>query len=536
MAVDTAIVLMEGDLMRTQRVIVVGAGIGGLVAALCLAAQGISVTVLEAGAGPGGKMRPERVDGAEIDCGPTVFTMRWVFDAILRQAGLSLDDHLTLKPLDVLARHAWETGGGLDLFADTQRNIDEIGRFAGLRDAQGYREFCARAARTFETLRDTFIAATRPDPVTLAARVTAAKNGSLFAIAPFATLWTELGRHFQDPRLRQLFGRYATYSGSSPFSAPATLMLIAHVEQQGVWRIEGGMRRLAAFFEDAARQRGVAFHYGARVRRLRLEAGRAAGVELDDGTPIKADAVVFNGDVAAIAAGLMGTECQRAVSAGGKSARSLSAMTWAIRAPTRGFPLAHHNVFFSADYAAEFDDLFRRSRLPRAPTVYVCAQDRGDDGSIPKQGEPERLLCLVNAPPNGDDPAYDEMDADTCEKITFPFLERCGLHILRDQGATVRRTPQTFERMFPATGGGLYGRATHGWMSSFQRPGARTRVPGLYLAGGSTHPGAGVPMAALSGQMAAASLATDLASTGRWHRVATIGGTSTRLTPNTSMD
>lgn len=511
-----AIVFVEGDLMRTPRVIVIGAGIGGLVAALCLVAQGIEVVVLESGDGPGGKMRPVVVDGTEIDCGPTVFTMRWVFEDILRQAGLSLEDHVNLKPLDVLARHAWEGGAALDLFADMDRSVDAIGRFAGPQDAQGYRMFCARAGKTFETLRDTFIAATRPDPVTLAARVAAARNASIFSISPFATLWNELGRHFRDERLRQLFGRYATYCGSSPFAAPATLMLIAHVEQQGVWRVEGGMRRLASVLESLLRARGATFHYKSSATNVVVTGGRVSGVEIQGGARVAADAIVFNGDVAALAVGLLGSACRSVVAATPKNARSLSAMTWAMRATTRGFPLSHHNVFFSSDYAAEFDDIFRRGRMPRGPTVYVCAQDRDAQSPALKEGEPERLLCLVNAPAKGDEPSSNQMDIDACETEAFRLLERCGLTISREPGATLRRTPQAFAKMFPATGGALYGRATHGWMSSFQRPGARTRLPGLYLAGGSTHPGAGVPMAALSGQTAARSLVSDLSSTGRF--------------------
>jgi 1-hydroxycarotenoid 3,4-desaturase len=210
------------------------------------------------------------------------------------------------------------------------------------------------------------------------------------------------------------------------------------------------------------------------------------------------------------------------------ASRSLSALTWAINAPTSGFSLARHNVFFSDDYAAEFDAIFRRGELPGAPTVYVCAQDRdGADGGPPPARE--RMLCLVNAPANGDTRRYSSSEIEQCEERTFSLLTRCGLVLQRDSRNTVLTTPTEFAAMFPATGGALYGRASHGWRASFQRPGARTRVPGLYLAGGSTHPGPGVPMAALSGRMAAASAFSDLASTRRSSRVAMPGGTSMRF-------
>jgi 1-hydroxycarotenoid 3,4-desaturase len=155
----------------------------------------------------------------------------------------------------------------------------------------------------------------------------------------------------------------------------------------------------------------------------------------------------------------------------------------------------------------------------------VCAQDR-DARESPQSPDAERLLCLVNAPPNGDADAYDAMEIEQCEHRTFTFLERCGLQIERRPQQTRVTTPPEFEQRFPGTGGGLYGQATHGWRASFSRPGARTRLKGLYLAGGSVHPGPGLPMTALSGRLAAARVLEDLSSRGWWRPGATPGGTS----------
>jgi 1-hydroxycarotenoid 3,4-desaturase len=196
-----------------------------------------------------------------------------------------------------------------------------------------------------------------------------------------------------------------------------------------------------------------------------------------------------------------------------------------MQARAGGFPLLRHCVFFSRDYPAEFADLFRAGRLPSAPTVYVCAQDRGA-ADAPAPDGPERLLCLVNAPPHGDSRPLTEAEIAACETASFHLLARCGLTLERT--ATVATTPQDFEGLFPATGGALYGQAVHGPMASFRRPGARSKIPGLYLAGGSTHPGAGVPMAALSGRLAASSILADLASTATSRRTAMLGGISMR--------
>jgi 1-hydroxycarotenoid 3,4-desaturase len=505
------------------RVAVIGSGIGGLVAALHLAAQGCAVTVIEAAETPGGKLRGIDVDGASVDAGPTVFTMRPVFDAIFDEAGAALDDWLRLTPAALLARHAWGLDR-LDLFADVARSADAIAAFAGPVESRGYLAYCAQAARLFRTLDKGFIGQDHPSLPGLLGSAGRRGLATLWSIGPFASLWQTLGTYFRDPRLRQLFGRYATYCGSSPFLAPATLMLVSHVEQEGVWLVEGGMCRLATALAALATAKGAIFRYGTRVRAIDVRGGRAAGLELDTGEHVAADAVVCNADVGALAVGSFGAAVAGAASPVPALERSLSAVTWTLRGRADGFPLARHNVFFSADYAAEFDDIFKRAQLPRAPTIYVCAQDR-DDGGLGGPAGPERLFCLVNAPPRGE-ANFEATEIRACETRMLEALAASGLTL--DRGTTITTTPTDFNAMFPTTGGALYGRASHGWMASFRRPGARSRLPGLYLAGGSVHPGPGLPMAALSGRMAAASLLADCASTRRSRATAMRGGMSTR--------
>lgn len=492
----------------SKRVVVIGAGVAGLVAALELAVQGLAVTVVERAPAPGGKMREVEIEGARLDAGPTVFTMRWVFDEIFSAAHSRLDDLLTLQPAEILARHAWSEHERLDLYADPARSAEAISELCGSQEGRRYLDFCQAARRIYATLERPFIRSPRPTPHGLVRGAGLRGLGNLWQIKPFATMWRALGEHFRDPRLRQLFGRYATYCGSSPFQAPATLMLVAHVEQQGVWLVQGGMHRLAQVLAALAEQHGARFHYACEASEIFTKNGRVAGIKLGTGEAMAADAVVVNADVAALTSGLLGRSAVGAVAAGAQPSRSLSAITWSLLAATDGFPLLRHTVFFSNDYRSEFDDIFRRRRVPRTPTVYVCAQDRGslDAEAL---GRPERLLLLVNAPANGDSEPYDEAAISAVEARAFGLLARCGLAVERRQDRTVVTTPATFERLFPATGGALYGRASHGWTAAFARPTSRSRIPGLYLAGGSTHPGPGVPMAALSGRMAAASILAD---------------------------
>ena len=519
--------------MRMRHVVIIGAGVGGLSAALRLAAAGVEVTVVEAAPGPGGKMREVLAGDAPIDSGPTVFTMRWVFDELAADVGLSLDDHVTCKPTQTLARHGWSDGARLDLFADLEQSVAAIAAFSGARDARAYRDFTARAQGVYATLKDSFIHASRPNLFQLSRRIGFSRLGELMRLSPYSTLTDALAGTFRDPRLRQLFARYATYCGSSPYAAPATLMLVAHVEREGVWLIEGGMQRLAEGLVAMAQRFGAVFLYNRRAARILVEGGRACGVELADGERIAADAVLMNGDVSALGAGLLGPDVTGAVAMIPPKARFLSAITWSMQARTQGFPLLRHNVFFSDAYRAEFDDILIHGRAPRAPTVYVCAQDRGDQSPEPgAQPQSERLFCLINAPANGDGAPLQPSDLQSCEDATFRHLDRCGLKVTPLDTARVVTTPADFARMFPGSGGALYGPAQHGWMAAFARPGARTRLPGLYLAGGGVHPGSGVPMAALSGRQAALSIMADLpsvpASTARSRPAATPGGMSMR--------
>lgn len=502
--------------------VIVGAGVGGLACAVDLAAGGARVVVLERAPASGGKARSVLAGGQAIDGGPTVFTMPWVFDELFDRAGRSFRSAVTLEQDEVLARHAWRDGTRLDLFADPGRSADAIGRVFGLGEARAYRAFCEDTRRIFAIAKEPFLESQRLTLLGIVGRFGAAGLATLAKLDSHRSMAESLRRRFGEPRLRQLFGRYATYVGSSPFEAPATLNLIAHVEEKGVYRARGGMRALVRALEDLAVELGVTIRHDTEVDRIVVEGGRVRGVAAR-GDFTRADAVVFNGDVSALGSGLLGREAARGTSPTAPDARSLSAVTWAMVARAEGMPLVHHNVVFSDDYPAEFDALLKARRVPAEPTVYVCAQDRADAEGSPAE---ERLLVLVNAPPTGEEPGrWSTGERERCTRVMERMLSQAGVSLAPT--ATVQTTPVEFHRLFPATGGALYGPRSKGSRSVLARVGAATKIPGLYLAGGSVHPGAGVPMSAMSGCLAALRIRGDRASTARSRMAAILGTTST---------
>jgi 1-hydroxycarotenoid 3,4-desaturase len=512
--------------MGDRPAVVIGAGIAGLCAALTLVARGRRVVVFESGQVAGGKLRQLEAGDAPVDSGPTVLTLRRVFDDILGDLGFTLEDFARAQPLDLLARHAWDADQRLDLYADRQRSAEAIGALAGASEARAYLAFCAEAARIYQTLEHTFLRASRPNPLSLAWRARSGGPAALLGIRPFTTLWRALGKHFRDPRLRQLFARYATYCGSSPWQAPATLMLVAHVEQEGVWRLAGGMQSLAQALFSAAVARGVEFRFGQEIEEIRVTAGRAGAVQPAGGDAVNCSGIICTADPAALSAGILGASAQAALPSRWGQQRSLSAITWSLFGTAKGFPLSHHNVFFSGNYRREFEQLWRHNAVPDEPTVYLCAQDR-PRGNRAGQTTPERMLCLINAPACGDTHTLEPEEIELCTARVMQRLERCGLQLTIQPQDMVITTPTDFSRRFPGTRGALYGQATHGWQAAFRRPGARTRVPGFYLAGGGVHPGPGIPMVALSGRQAAYCLLEDCVSIRRSPPAVTAGGIST---------
>ena len=374
-----------------NQVIIIGAGIGGLSAAIRLAHKGYRVSIYEQLDRAGGKMGELRAEGFRFDTGPSVITMRHVFEQVWREVGRDLRDYVDLQPLDPVTRYFWRDGLVLDVTIDQEAMCERISQFAP-RDVEGYRKFMRYAKKLHDTISGPFLYSRQPGLLDLLKLPLA----DVFKIDALRTMNQAVQAHFSDPHLIQLFDRFATYNGSSPYKAPATLNVIAHVEMaQGAWYPKGGVFQLAKAFERLAVELGVEIHYQTPVAEICVSSQKASGVRLGRGETIKANAVIANADVTWTYDKLL-PALPHAKQRNARLEPSCSGIVLMLGVAGTHGNLAHHNIFFSDDYPREFADIFERKIAPTDPTLYLCITAKTDPDHAPP--EHENWFVLVNAP------------------------------------------------------------------------------------------------------------------------------------------
>ncbi len=464
------------------RVVVIGAGIGGLAAAARITAQGHDVTVVEQAPDVGGKLGWLELDSPEgcfrFDTGPSLLTMPQVFRDLFAATGDPLERTLDLRPLDPLATYHFADGTVAD--ANT------------LTDDDGWRRLMGRAGRMWDATAPTFLEAAGPPSLTGLAR---RSPRDLPLIAPHRSLRSIGRQYLGDPHRQMFLERYATYSGSDPRRAPAVLATVPYAEHTfGGWYVEGGLHRLAL----ALTERAGTVRTSTTVAGIDLAGGRVSGVRLADGGHLPADVVVANSDATALYRDLLPRP--RLVPRGEPSLSGLVVLL-GLRGRTPdvgGHPFGHHTVLFPADYDDEFDSVFG-GRMPRDPTIYVSAPV---DPSVAPPGC-EAWFVLVNAPRHGSGPKQFDWAApgaaEAAADSVLAGLARRGFDVADRIAVRHVLSPADLERRTATPGGSIYGSSGNGARAAFLRPANRSPVGGLFLAGGSAHPGGGLPLVALSG-------------------------------------
>ena len=517
--------------MAPQQAAVIGAGIGGLSAAATLAHQGWEVDLYERLPYAGGKAASRTVGAYRFDTGPSLLTMPWVFQDFFTSLGLTMGDYIRPIPLEPICNYFYPDGTRFSSYQDADRFGREIEAHtaSSAQELQTYlrssRKLWNRAGRLF-LFNSLHEASTYLKPRSWPSIL------SLPAIDAFRSLHDANRAFFKDPHLVQLFDRYATYNGSDPFKTPATMRIIPHVEYfWGGYMVEGGIVAIPRGLEEAARRMGVRIHLDTPVERILTDrpvctdrtirgAEKVRGIRVQ-GTNLEYPVVVSNADVLSTYRTLLSQaeapEAQRYEKL--EASSSAVVFLWGIRSR---FPeLSTHNIFFSSDYRREFRSIFDENTIPEDPTIYVNITSKcnpqdapsgrdlygpelGDPGSGPGPGPAgENWFVLVNTPPHrGQDWVY------LVQNLKHRIVDRLSKELQRDIGSLIEEeciiSPLDIERDTGSTYGSLYGIASNDRFSAFVRhPNRSRRISGLYFVGGSAHPGGGMPLALLSGQIAA---------------------------------
>ncbi|GGO61129.1 phytoene desaturase family protein [Nonomuraea cavernae] len=470
-------------------VTVVGGGFGGMAAALLLARWGHEVRLYERLPRLGGKLAEHRRDGFTFSLGPSLLTMPDVF----RELGLERE---LIEPAE-LCRYRFADGSRLTARRDPAEMAAEVDRLAPGEGA-AWRAFHAWAGRCLAAAGRTFFAGplTRPPEQ--------ARPADLLAVAPGRTLHGLARRHFRDPRLVQYVDRYATYAGSDPHRAPAALGCIPALEHgQGGWYVPGGLPRLADDLAALLDKAGVEVHLSAPVAAITADGDRVTGLRLAGGERVPADIVVANTDAASLYGDLL--PHRRRLRRIARLGRSSSVLLLLAGVEGRTPGLAHHSIVFSADYRQEFADIFERRVPPRDPTVYIGCSAVDDPSQAPDGAENQVLL--VNVPAR--DPGRWPVSVESYRDLVLERLAERGHDLAGRLRFVDTFTPADLRDRYGAWGGAIYGAATHGTLSPFLRPGNRGPRRGLYLVGGSAHPGGGLPMVTLGARIVAGLVAQD---------------------------
>ena len=490
-----------------QSIGIIGGGVGGLVTAIDLRRAGRGATIFERHAAIGGKLGRFERDGFRFDVGPTVLTMPFLLRELFESCDRSLDDYLTLRRVEPTCRYHWSDGTRFDAHSDRDRLDSELERLFP-DDRESFFVFLDEMAELYEATKEIFLF----NPFGGLVELFKPRSLSLLRLLPrlgiATTVNASLRRRFRSPKLVQLLGRFATYNGSSPYRASATLNIIPHVELGlGAWYPDGGMGSIASALERLALELGVDLRTGAAVERLE-RSGDGVGAVIAGGERHRVDAVVSNVDVLWTYRHLLepiGIGTPRTVS---EAERSCSGFLMLASVRGEHPELAHHNIFFSDDYPEEFCDIFEMKRLPRGMTIYISIASRSDRTLAPEGCE--GWYILVNAPSSGMEHHDREAQRLYAESV-WSRLRAFGIE--PEIIAQSRLTPLDIERRDNSVGGAIYGASSNSPVSAFLRP--RNRAPrprNFYFCGGSAHPGGGVPLALLSGRITARLIRHDLAA------------------------
>lgn len=474
-----------------MKIVVIGAGLGGLTTACLLSKKGHDVLVIEKNKNAGGKMNQVVKRGFRFDTGPSLFTMPFVLDKVFKECGSSLENELDVSPLAPLCRYFFPDGVIFDNYLDRTKNNQELSSFAP-QDIKAYSHFLKKAHELYDKTAPAFIF----NPLYDNSDFSSVKPFDLLGINALTTVHKQVNKHFDSSHLRQFFKRFPTYNGSSPYLAPGTLNVIPHVElNQGGYYIKGGIHKVVQALENKAIELGVKFKYNREAERIHVENKTVKGVYNTSGKLYEADLVVANSDATYTYTKLLKKD---SISPSKrkrfkKTEPSSSGFVLLLGVEKVYDQLKHHNVFFSSDYKKEFKQLFEEKVMPDDPTLYIANTSHTDPDHAPEGCS--NLFVLANAPYLSKNYKWEKHRRKVANHIV-KILEGKGLEGLKENLIYSKIiTPRDFKKLYYSNKGSIYGTSSNSKMAAFLRPRNKCKdLDGLYLTGGSTHPGGGIPL------------------------------------------
>jgi phytoene desaturase len=495
-----------GKVKEPKKIIVIGAGIGGMTTAARLARAGHVVSIYEASDRVGGKCRTEWIGRYAFDTGPSLLTIPAVYRDFFQRTGAQMGMMLTLEAVDPSFDYRFHDGKSVQ-FTNLSRKatLASITQSFGAEAAAQWDAVLNRAERMWDVSREPFVESELKSPLSLLKRRHILRD--LRIIAPRATL-RDFG--LQNPYLAKIMDRYATYSGSDPRKAPAVLSTIAFIEEAfGAWHIKGGIGTLSEHTARRCEKVGVTIHLNSPAAAINLKRNKAVGITLNCGEEIAADIVISNVDAGLTYNRLISKPTRKVKRVRRELAKlepSLAGFSLLLGLrPSDAPELSHHTILFPDDYDAEFEAIFTTKQPVEKPTIYICAPQ--DETMVKSEGH-KALFVLVNSPRHSTDASegFDWSDQEFNQKYANSIIDQIeaqGIDIRNRLDLLEIRTPLDLQNTVNAPGGSIYGTSSNGPRAAFLRAKNRSPLKNLYLVGGSAHPGGGLPLVGLSAEIVA---------------------------------
>ena len=489
--------------MKSKSIIVIGAGVGGIVAATHLARRGLHVTVLEKNSHAGGRCDRFSREGHHFDAGPTLLVMPLLYEAEFTALGVSLREMLDLRRVDPTYHLVFDDGSKLALTSDMKSMQEQLESFES-DSFQGFLRYMDEGHRHYHLGMEKLV----NRDFRKASEFFTLKNLPLaFQLKPFANHYRNMASYFDDPRLKSAFTFQDVYMGLSPFEAPATFSMMPYTElAHGVWYPKGGMYSIVEALVELAQRAGVTFEFDASVERIDVNGSETRGVVLSDGRRLTADAVLANADLPYVYKDLL-SHCPKGREEAKQMERkrfscSVISFFWGIDKPYEKLP--PHTLFLAEDYRDNFKSIIRDLGLPSNPSLYVHAPTRLDPSMAPKGQD-----TVIGIVPVGHMSENGEQDwaaiRDEARQHVFRRLRTIGITDLEEHiKFEVNYTPLSWRKRYNLMKGSTHGLCHNLMQLAYFRPSNKhSRYQNLYFVGASTRPGTGLPSAMVSGRLAA---------------------------------